>query len=276
VHPRGDESERLFIAAMRGLVVSWAATVYALPRATERAASQLLDAVADFDQLHRNHYEHWAGLNDYHIGSKANDLDRARRVAGFIGLALGAPVSVTTASSSFPEDWFNTSPLPIGDRSWRAWSEQNRMAAESDMLRLHDGTAVAALIQDRLWAQAEHEALAVAVANLRWHRFLRQNWLPQHVEGWIRERTPGALVLGLPPAASNDRFQRILDLPNEFWCNRPAEDIMDGLAYALNGDLTNPHWGEIKPSWQRLSREDAEARRRADQAELAKYRRERT
>ena len=48
---------------------------------------------------------------------------------------------------------------------------------------------------------------------------------------------------------------------------------MDGLARALNGNLANPHWGEIKPSWQRLSREESEARRQADHAELARYRR---
>jgi hypothetical protein len=277
VHPQGDESERLFVAAMRGLVVSWATALYPIPpAAAAQASTQLLEAAAAFDAKLLTHYEQWSGLNDAHIGSMFDNLVHARRVVGFIGLALGAPISVTTAASIFPEDGFNTSPLPVGDRNWRRWHEQNRRAAEGDVLRLRFGTAASALIQERLWPDPEHEALAVTVANLRWHRFGRHHWLPQHVEGWVRERVPGALVLGLPAAASEERFRRIVELPNAFWIGRPAEDVVDGLDYALQGDLANPHWGEIKPSWQRLSREAFEAKKQADLAELAKYRRERS
>jgi hypothetical protein len=275
VHPQGNESEQLFIAAMRGLVVAWATALYATPPvAAQRASAQLLEAAAAFDTKLLTHYEHWSGFHYEFIGSHFRDLDHARRVAGFVGLALSAPISVTAAASIRPDDWFDTSPLSAGDPKWRCWSQQNCMAAESDLMRLRSGTAAADLIQDRLWANAEHEALAVTVANLRWFRFRSKNWLPQHVEGWIRERVPGALVLGLPPAASKERFHRIAELPDEFWCSRPAEDVMDGLDYALSGDLANPHWGEIKPSWQRLFREESESKRQADQEELARYRRE--
>jgi hypothetical protein len=232
----------------------------------------LLKAAAAFDAKLLSHYEHWSGFHYEFIGSHFRDLDRARRVVGFIGLALGASITVTAAASIRPDDWFETSPLSPGDQRWRCWSQQNYMAAESDLMHLRSGTAATDLIQNRLWATAEHEALAVTVANLRWFRFRSKNWLPQYVEGWICERVPGALVLGSVSAASEER--RVAELPDDFWCNRPAEDVMDGLNYALSGDLANPHWGEIKPSWQRLFREDSESKRQADQAELARYRRE--
>ena len=50
VHPQGNESEQVFIAAMRGLVVAWATAFYATPPiATQRASAQLLEAAAAFD-----------------------------------------------------------------------------------------------------------------------------------------------------------------------------------------------------------------------------------
>ena len=275
VHPEGNESEQLFIAAIRGLVVAWTTALYATPPlSAQRAAAQLLEAAAAFDAKLLTHYEHWSGFHYEFIGSHFRDLDHARRVVGFVGLAVGAPICVTAAASTRPDDWFETSPLSPGDHRWRSWSQQNCKAAESDLTRLRSGIAATDLIQDRLWVDPEHEALAVTVANLRWFRFRNQNWLPQYVEGWIRERVPGALVLGLPPVESEERFRRIAELPDVFWCNRLAEDVMDGLDYALSGDLANPHWGEIKPSWQRLFREESESKRHADQEELARYRRQ--
>jgi hypothetical protein len=234
------------LAATRATFVSWASLVYdgVSDEALTSARDALAREIAAVDEALVHFEADHSGMNHYGIGAMHQGAECARRVLALVawgsGGALERPPGERGRAHFDPLDT-----LPSADRGW---AELQRAAEAHDREQLARGLGARELMLRRLWPDAATEAREIHVALGRWWRLASPRILGDHVVGWLLERRPGALVLGVRPEEAEERVVRIANLPAAFWEGRPAEDVRYGLDYALHAHLSNPTWGTIQRS----------------------------
>ena len=95
-------------------------------------------------------------------------------------------------------------------------------------------------------------AFARADAALDWFFLSNRKRLGLVIAAWLKERRPGALVLGRERQASEERVVRTASLPRSFWEGRSPDSVLDSFDYCLNGSLDNENWGLARQGLSRL------------------------
>ena len=252
-----DKPLLTLLAATRALFVAWAELVYdgVRPDARREAAAMLSERIQAFDAAVPHFYADHSGMNDYGIDAMQQNVEAARRALSWIawgaGLAFARPPGDSGKSYVGPFDTLARFG-PTGRDESRQWAAQQSAAIDHDRALVEQGLSARALIQMPLWPDRESEAREIALADLDWFFLSNRKRLGLVIAAWLKERRPGALVLGRERQASEERVVRTANLPRSFWEGRSPDSVLDSFDYCLNGSLDNENWGLARQGLSRL------------------------